>query len=122
MHATLFILLLRQLTVNSSSFHSPPLVSNSINTSEHPPAAELPGELCSDWFSFSSSQRMNFFGTKKVDPIEQAKEWKRNLARESRKLDRDILNLQRAEKRAMKECKIYAKKVSDSFYLKLTTS
>jgi hypothetical protein len=54
---------------------------------------------------------MNFFGTKKVDPIEQAKEWKRNLAKESRKLDRDILNLQRAEKRAMKECKIYAKKV-----------
>jgi hypothetical protein len=57
---------------------------------------------------------MNFFGTKKVDPIDQAKEWKRNLARESRKLDRDILDLQRAEKRAMKECKIYAKKVSYS--------
>ncbi len=55
---------------------------------------------------------MNFFGTKKVDPIEQAKEWKRNLAKESRKLDRDIIALQRAEKRAMKECKIYAKKVS----------
>jgi hypothetical protein len=55
---------------------------------------------------------MNFFGTKKVDPIEQAKEWKRNLAKESRKLDRDILNMQRAEKRAMKECKIYAKKVN----------
>lgn len=54
---------------------------------------------------------MNFFGTKKVDPIEQAKEWKRNLAREARKLDRDILALQRAEKRAIKECKTYAKKV-----------
>jgi hypothetical protein len=54
---------------------------------------------------------MNFFGTKKVDPIEQAKEWKRNLAKEARKLDRDILALQRAEKRAMKECKVYAKKV-----------
>ena len=46
-----------------------------------------------------------------MDPVEEAKEWKRNLAKESRKLDRDILHLERAEKKAMKECKIYAKKV-----------
>lgn len=54
---------------------------------------------------------MNFFGRKPADPIEQAKEWKRNLAKESRKLDRDMVAMQRAEKRAMKECKTYAKKV-----------
>ena len=53
---------------------------------------------------------MNFFGIKKVDPIDQAKEWKRHLARECRKLDRDIAALERAEKKAMKECKEYAKK------------
>mmetsp|Transcript_16264 Transcript_16264/g.24503 ORF Transcript_16264/g.24503 Transcript_16264/m.24503 type:complete len:222 (+) Transcript_16264:98-763(+) len=53
---------------------------------------------------------MNFFGIKKVDPIDQAKEWKRHLARECRKLDRDIAALERAEKKAMKECKDYAKK------------
>jgi hypothetical protein len=60
---------------------------------------------------------MNFFGRKPVDPIEQAKEWKRNLAKESRRLDRDILAMQRAEKKAMKECKTYAKKVSSERYL-----
>ena len=78
------------------------------------------------WFFFVEKKEMNFFGTKKVDPIDQAKEWKRNLAKEARKLDRDILALQRAEKRAIKECKIYAKKVlfslsfSLSFHLSLS--
>jgi charged multivesicular body protein 3 len=39
----------------------------------------------------------------------QAKNWKRQLERESRKLDRDIQNLQRAEKKAMAEAKKLAK-------------
>lgn len=52
---------------------------------------------------------MNFFGQKKVDPIDQAKNWKRQIEREARKLDRDIANLQRAEKKAMIEAKKLAK-------------
>ncbi len=53
---------------------------------------------------------MNFlFGEKKKDPAELAKEWKRNLQKESRTLDRDILNLGREEQKALKECKKLAK-------------
>ena len=53
---------------------------------------------------------MNFlFGEKKKDPAELAKEWKRNLQKEARVLDRDILNLGREEQKALKECKKLAK-------------
>lgn len=52
---------------------------------------------------------MNFFGTKPVDPAEQTKNWKRELQRQARKLDRDIGNLERAEKTAVKEIKKVAK-------------
>ena len=53
---------------------------------------------------------MNFiFGEKKKDPLELAKEWKRNLQKETRELDRNILNLKREEQKALKECKKLAK-------------
>ena len=53
---------------------------------------------------------MNFlFGAPKKDPAELAKEWKRNLQKEARSLDRDIVNLGRAEQTALKECKKLAK-------------
>eukprot|EP00981_Chlorochromonas_danica_P003312 scaffold644_cov168-Ochromonas_danica.AAC.4 len=43
------------------------------------------------------------------DPTELAKEWKRNLQKEMRKIDRDISNIKREEDRAVKECKKLAK-------------
>lgn len=48
---------------------------------------------------------MNFFGApqKKIDPAEEAKTWKRNLAKEGRRLERDIMDLNRAEKKALLE-------------------
>jgi hypothetical protein len=61
---------------------------------------------------------MNFFGTAKpkVSPLDEAKTWKRNVEREARKLDRDILALQRVEKKAMADCKKYAKQVFLYYY------
>ena len=55
---------------------------------------------------------MNFFGKppSKEDPIDQAKKWKREITRQARRLDRDIQAIERAEKKAMKECQKYAKK------------
>ena len=65
---------------------------------------------------------MNFFasftggggggGTKKSknDPQELGKEWKRNLAKEVRKIERDIGNIKREEAKALQECKNLAKK------------
>lgn len=55
---------------------------------------------------------MNFFGrpVEKEDPIDQAKKWKREIIRQARRLDRDISAIERAEKKAMKECQKYAKK------------
>jgi charged multivesicular body protein 3 len=49
------------------------------------------------------------FGTKKVDPIDQAKEWKRNVGKEVRKIEREIAHLGREEQKAIKECKKLAK-------------
>eukprot|EP01031_Cornospumella_fuschlensis_P043931 gene43931-53711_t len=43
------------------------------------------------------------------DPQELAKEWKRNLQKEMRKIDRDIAGIKREEDRAVKECKRLAK-------------
>jgi charged multivesicular body protein 3 len=45
----------------------------------------------------------------KDDPVELAKEWKRNLQKEVRKMDRDILAIKRQEDRAKKECQKLAK-------------
>jgi charged multivesicular body protein 3 len=55
---------------------------------------------------------MNFFGqpVQKEDPLDQAKRWKREITREARRLDRDISAIERAEKKAMKDCQKYAKK------------
>ena len=55
---------------------------------------------------------MNFFGRPQVkeDPLDQAKKWKREIIRQARRLDRDISAIERAEKKAMKECQKYAKK------------
>eukprot|EP01038_Epipyxis_sp_PR26KG_P012047 gene12047-16121_t len=44
------------------------------------------------------------------DPIELGKEWKRNLAKEVRNIDRDIAKIKREEDKAIKECKALAKK------------
>lgn len=54
---------------------------------------------------------MNLFGaaSKKLDPIEQAKEWKRKIQHESRSLDRDIAKIKQAEQKALIECKKLAK-------------
>jgi charged multivesicular body protein 3 len=49
------------------------------------------------------------FGAKKQDPAELAKEWRRNLQHEARSIDRDIVNLGRAEQKALVECKKLAK-------------
>lgn len=57
----------------------------------------------SDGGSASSSSN------KKGDVTDLAKEWKRNLQKEARKMDRDILNIKRQEDRAMKECQKLAK-------------
>lgn len=48
-------------------------------------------------------------GGGKQDTAEIAKEWKRNLQKEMRKIDRDIANIKREEDRASKECKKLAK-------------
>lgn len=57
---------------------------------------------------------MNFFGKaaapekkekQSTDPVDQAKQWKRNLQREINHMTRDITNLKRAEEKALKECK-----------------
>lgn len=59
----------------------------------------------------ASKVSSNNGGSKKssADPMELAKEWKRNLQKEARKMDRDILNIKRQEDRAMKECQKLAK-------------
>lgn len=46
---------------------------------------------------------------KKADPTEEAKLWKRNLSKEMRKLDRDIAEQERNEKKAAAEIKKLAK-------------
>lgn len=46
-----------------------------------------------------------FFGKPKVDPMEEAKNWKRELMKESRKIERDIASIQREEQKALRECK-----------------
>jgi hypothetical protein len=51
----------------------------------------------------------SWFGGKKEDPVELAKEWKRKLQKEMRAIDREITNIKRQEDRAMKECKALAK-------------
>eukprot|EP01035_Chromulina_nebulosa_P034209 gene34209-45879_t len=57
--------------------------------------------------SSSSSRASNSKGN--GDPIELAKEWKRNLQKEVRTLDRDIANIRRQEDKAMKECRALVK-------------
>jgi charged multivesicular body protein 2A len=54
---------------------------------------------------------MNIFGTPKqvVDPLEQAKEWKRHMSREQRSMERDIVRIKKEESKAMAECKKLAK-------------
>lgn len=61
--------------------------------------------------SSSGSSGGSFFSSApKKDPVDLAKEWKRNLQKEMRNIDRDILNIKRQEDRALKECKALVKK------------
>ena len=57
----------------------------------------------------SSSSGFSLFGGKQKDPAELAKEWKRNLQKEMRKIDRDITDIRRQEEKSVKECKALAK-------------
>lgn len=45
----------------------------------------------------------------KNDPVELGKEWKRNLQKEIRRMDRDILSIKRQEEKSLRECKALAK-------------
>lgn len=47
---------------------------------------------------------------KSKDPQEVAKQWKRDLQKEIRRMDRDINDIKRSEQRSMAECKALAKK------------
>lgn len=47
---------------------------------------------------------------KKPSPEELTKEWKRNIQKEIRKIDRDISAVKRAEQKSINECKALAKK------------
>jgi len=58
---------------------------------------------------------MIFGQQKKIDPVEEAKIWKRQLAKEMRRIDRSILEIQRAEKKSVSDCKAYAKKNNMEF-------
>jgi nitrogenase subunit NifH len=52
-----------------------------------------------------------FFGWgKKQDPMDMAKEWKREIQKQVRHMDRDIQNIKRCEQRSVNECKALAKK------------
>jgi len=50
------------------------------------------------------------FGGKKVDPVDQAKQWKKEIQKQVRHMDRDIQNIKRSEQRSLNECKALAKK------------
>ena len=63
---------------------------------------------------------MNFFGSRLAakddhpkkdldDPLVLAKEWKRKLQKEIRRMETDIANIKRMEDKSMKECKALAK-------------
>jgi hypothetical protein len=52
----------------------------------------------------------NDSGKKKNDPIDQCKQWKRDLQKEIRRMDRDISDIKRAEQKSIAECKTLAKK------------
>lgn len=53
---------------------------------------------------------MNFLGIgKKVDPTEQAKEWKREIVRQQKTIERDIGKIKKEEQKAIAECKKLAK-------------
>jgi hypothetical protein len=60
----------------------------------------------------SSSSGGGFFGfgAKKVDPVDLAKQWKREIAKQMRAMDRDISDIKRSEQRSINECKALAKK------------
>lgn len=62
--------------------------------------------------SSGSSGGGGFLGLfeKKPTPEELAKEWKRNIQKEIRKIDRDISTIKRAEQKSINECKALAKK------------
>ena len=46
---------------------------------------------------------------KKVDPVDEAKAWQKNIKHEMRQADREIRELEREEKKAIAECKKTAK-------------
>jgi len=48
--------------------------------------------------------------SKSKDPADLAKQWKRDLQKEIRRMDRDINDIKRSEQRSMAECRALAKK------------
>jgi hypothetical protein len=53
-----------------------------------------------------NSMFTSIFGASKgPEPAELAKQWKRELAKEARKLERDMGHLKREEQKSMNECK-----------------
>ncbi|KAM3572856.1 hypothetical protein VYU27_005159 [Nannochloropsis oceanica] len=56
----------------------------------------------------SQESRMFGFG-KKLDPVEEAKKWKRNIGREVRSIDRTLQDIERAEQKIVNEIKKLAK-------------
>ena len=55
---------------------------------------------------------MNHIFGKKVDPVEQAKEWKRSLAREQRSIERNIAHIKREENKATVCCSFQQDRMS----------
>ena len=47
---------------------------------------------------------------KPKDPVAQLKQWKRDLQKQIRQMERDITDIKRAEQKSMLECKSLAKK------------
>lgn len=69
----------------------------------------LAGSRSSGSGSGASSSRSSGGSKSKGDPAELAKEWKRNLQKEMRKIEKDIAQIKREEDKAVKECKKLAK-------------
>lgn len=80
------------------------LANSNKSSSSSSSTASAGSSTGSSWFSSSSGSKKN------GDEVEQVKGWKRELEKQARRMDRDIVNIQRAEQRSISECKALAKK------------